>query len=177
MNIKFEKEVLELFSLPSIPKKEWDCESSFSEGLAVAEFIDKTLGYVVVSYDAETQKKPAIKRVFDLAQIKSIDYSKVLIIPEYMDIQNTEKWDLDEDSKKKAEAIIEEVKDLEGKEKQKDVIEYEWVFPEIHNLEEAEAWVKHYRKTNKIKGKIPMGEDAIKNYLLVVNANMKRGIK
>jgi len=160
-----EIEVCQYLGIPSIPKKEWDGKTSFKQGVAVANMIDGQEAYVVVTFDAEKDEKPREIKVFSSVPFKGL--GKVFVVPSYMDT-DVEKMDLDEESKKKAEVLIKEAEELEneGVESAKatsiDDLP-EWIFPEITNKEEAQAWLRQYNHMNKIKkGKIPSNEETLK---------------
>ena len=48
----------------------------------------------------------------------------------------------------------------------------EWVFDEIHNRDEAEAWLRNYNKKNRIGGKVPKNEETIKMRLMAIYSEM-----
>ena len=52
----------------------------------------------------------------------------------------------------------------------------EWIFDEIHNMSEAQAWLKQYNQRNGIKkGKVPTNEETIKMRLYnIYMSNKKR---
>ena len=52
--------------------------------------------------------------------------------------------------------------------------ENEWVFDEIHNKEEAMAWIKSYNQRNKIRGHIPENEETIKMRLLAIRSDLNK---
>ncbi len=175
MTIFFEKEICDYLNIPAIPKKKWDGTKSFSQGVGVVELVNGDLAYAVTSFDKEKDKAPKIIKVFSLAPFKNIKQGEIYVVPQYMDIDNVEEWDTDEESKKRAEQIIDEVESLENKDnyeaEHKEEELPEWIFPEISNKEEAIAWVSNYRSKNKIKGKIPTSEDSLKAYLYVIYSN------
>ena len=163
--IQFEKEVIKALGLPSIPKKEWDGESSFDKGVAVLKMRDEREAYGVCSFDSNTDKSPRIVKVFGIEPFAEI--AKVLVVPSYMTSEEEVKdMDLDEQSKKKVEQILSEANELENEGVKSDVPAMEdlpeYIFPEIHNKQEAEAWLRRYNSINKIKGKLPQSEETIK---------------
>ena len=87
--------------------------------------------------------------------------------------------DLDDESKEKAIQIVQEAKELtQQSEQDKEMEEMqklpEWVFDEIHNIEEARAWLQNYNNRNhNKKGKIPTNEETIKMRLLNIYSQMK----
>ena len=171
-------DVCRFLAIPAVPKKRWDGEKSFKDGVAVTDLVDGTQAYAVATYDSEQDNEPRIRKVF--AQVPFRAVSDIYVVPNYMD-KEIDTMDLDEDSKRAAKEILDqatalETKDTEDKETETENTP-EWVFDEIHNIDEAKAWIKSYRKRNKIRGSIPKTEENIKAYLLVVKANQKRKIK
>ena len=81
---------------------------------------------------------------------------------------DTSEVDLDAESKKRAEQLAAEAEELENQGTVEEAIEdanklQEWIFDEIHNKDEAMAWLKQYNICNKIKkGKVPTNEETIK---------------
>ena len=163
--VEFEKEVIMYLNLPSIPKKEWNQTDSFENGVAIVNLSLGRQAYAVCSFNKETDKEPKIKKVFGVEPFGSID--KVFVVPAYMD-NNTADADLDAESKKRAEQLAAEAQELENQGTTEEAIEKanelpEWIFDEIHNKEEAIAWLKQYNVRNKIKkGKVPTNEETIK---------------
>ena len=172
--VEFEKEVVTYLNIPSIPKKEWNQIDSFQCGVAVINLSLGRQAYAVCSFDKETDKEPRITKVFGVEPFGSID--KVFVVPAYMD-NNTVDVDLDAESKRRAEQLAEEAKELEKEGTVEEAIENanklpEWIFPEIHNIEEARAYIKSYRKINHIKGKIPDNEETLKSCLYAIYKNI-----
>lgn len=163
--VEYEKEVVAYLNLPSLPKKEWNQQDSFKDGVAVVSLSLGRLAYAVCTFDKETDKEPRIKKVFGIEPFTSIE--KVFVVPSYMD-NDTSDADLDAESKKRAEQLAEEAKELENQGTVDEAIEDanklpEWIFDEIHNKDEAIAWLKQYNIRNKIKkGKVPTNEETIK---------------
>ena len=163
--VEFEKEVVTYLNIPSIPKKEWNQTDSFQCGVAVINLSLGRQAYAVCSFDKETDKEPRITKVFGVEPFGSID--KVFVVPAYMD-NNTTDADLDAESKKRAEQLAEEAKELENQGTVEEAIEDanklpEWIFPEIQNIEQAQAYLREYNRINRIKkGKIPTNEETIK---------------
>ena len=94
---------------------------------------------------------------------------------------DTSDADLDAESKKRAEQLAAEAKELENQGTVDEAIEDanklpEWIFPEIHNIEEAQAYLREYNRINRIKkGKIPTNEETIKMRLYnIYKTNNKR---
>lgn len=170
MTIEFEKEVLRYLNIPSIPlKKHEDPKKSFKNGVAVLEMRGGYRAYAVATYDAATDKAPRVKKTFSLEPFSKI--VEIFVVPEYMDTEEIENADLDEESRKAAQTLVDEAAEIEADGADtgaKDVPENEWCFPEITNLEEAVAWLKSYNKTNKIRGKLPTNEETIKLRLLAI---------
>lgn len=163
--VEFEKEVVTYLNIPSIPKKEWNQMDSFENGVAVVNLSLGRQAYAVCSFDKETDKEPRITKVFGVEPFNGID--KVFVVPAYMD-NNTTDADLDSESKKRAEQLAAEAQELENQGTTEEAIEKanelpEWIFDEIHNRDEAIAWLKQYNVRNKIKkGKVPTNEETIK---------------
>jgi hypothetical protein len=163
--VEYEKEVVAYLNLPSLPKKEWNQQDSFKDGVAVVSLSLGRLAYAVCTFDKETDKEPRIKKVFGIEPFTSIE--KVFVVPSYMD-NDTSDADLDAESKKRAEQLAAEAKELENQGTVDEAIEDanklpEWIFPEIHNIEEAQAYLREYNRINRIKkGKIPTNEETIK---------------
>ena len=176
--IKFEKEVCEYLQIPNIPKKEWNEEDSFKKGVAVVRLAVSGTGYAVCTYDEDFDKEPRIIKSFASEPFYEIE--KIFVVPNYMNTseKDIKEMDLDDESKKKAEALVQEAQALTTtNEENKEIEEMqklpEFIFPEITNAEEARAWLQSYNSKNKIKGKIPTNEDTIKMRLLNIYSQMK----
>lgn len=171
--VNFESEVLAYLNLPAIPKKEWNGTDEFKNGVAVVSLRSGGEAYAVASFDPEKDSKPNVTKVFGYEPFG--DILRVYLVPDYMetDIENA---DLDDESKKKAEEIINEANEIENEgtelETPEDENQNPWVFDEIHNLEEAQAWLTAYNVRNKIQGRIPSKEDTIKLRLLAIKAEL-----
>lgn len=176
MTIEFEKEVITYLNIPSIPKKEWNGKDSFQDGVAVVGLSQNRQAYAVCTFCKETDKEPRIKKVFGIEPFSGIE--KVFVVPSYMDNDTTDA-DLDSESKKRAEQLAEEAKELENQGTIDEAVEAanklpEWIFDEIHNREEAMAWLKQYNIRNGIKkGKVPTNEDTIKMRLYNIYMSQK----
>jgi hypothetical protein len=163
--VEYEKEVVAYLNLPSLPKKEWNQQDSFKDGVAVVSLSLGRLAYAVCTFDKETDKEPRIKKVFGIEPFTSIE--KVFVVPSYMD-NDTSDADLDAESKKRAEQLTEEAKELENQGTVEEAIEDanklpEWIFPEIQNREQAMAYLREFNRINGIKkGKVPTNEETIK---------------
>lgn len=177
MEIRFEKEVCDYLSLPSIPKKVFDGKTSFKDGVAVTKLALGDLAYAICTFNAEQDKEPRIKKVF--AQERFVGIEEIFVVPSYMDTNDIENADLDEQSKQAAERLAQEARDLtQGDEMDKETKEMEtlpeWVFDNIHNKEEAQAFIRSWNSTNNIKGRIPENIDTLKMRLLTIYSEMKK---
>lgn len=171
--IQFEKEVLGFLNIPSIPLKEWDGKSSFNNGVAIVTLYTDVEAYAVTTFDAETDSEPRVKKTFSIEPFKEI--KSIFVVPSYMDT-NVEDADVDNDTKEAMQRLAEEAEEMEneGVEDEKpEMPENEWCFDEIHNKEEALAWLKNYNTRNKIKGKLPKNEEVIKLRLLTIWKNQQ----
>lgn len=163
--IEFEKEVIAYLNLPSIPRKEWNQIDSFQSGVAVVNMSLGRQAYAVCTFNKDEDKEPRIKKVFGIEPFTGIE--KVFVVPSYMDNDTTE-VDLDAESKKRAEQLAAEAQELENNGVVDEAVKEadklpEWIFDEIHNMSEAQAWLKQYNIRNSIrKGKIPTSEETIK---------------
>lgn len=163
--IEFEKEVIAYLNLPSIPRKEWNQIDSFQSGVAVVNMSLGRQAYAVCTFNKDDDKEPRIKKVFGIEPFTGIE--KVFVVPSYMDNDTTE-VDLDAESKKRAEQLAAEAHELENEGTVDEAVQEadklpEWIFDEIHNMSEAQAWLKQYNIRNGIrKGKIPTSEETIK---------------
>ena len=166
--IQFEKEVLRFLNLPSIPVKKWDGESSFEYGVAIVTMYDDREAYAVATFDSEKDEKPRIKKTFSIEQFFSV--KDIFVVPSYMNVDINHS-DVDAESKEAMERMAEEAEELENEgveEEHVELPENEWCFDEIHNLEEAVAWLKSYNQTNRIRGKVPSKEEPVKLRLLTI---------
>ena len=162
MGIRFEKEVCQYLSLPSIPLKEWDGTSSFKDGVAVTKLLLGDLAYAVCTFNADTDKEPRIKKVFAEERFNGID--KVFVVPSYMDTKDIEKADLDEQSKEAAERLAQETEELAETPETKEKVEMpenEYFFDHIHNDDEAIAFITAYNRDNNIRGAVPSKHETI----------------
>lgn len=159
--IRNEEKVCKYLNIPSIPKKEWDGVRSFKFGVAVVKHNEDDKSYAVATFDSETDVKPRIVKVFDIIPFR--EYETIYVVPSYMDIENVDKWDLDDKSKKAAELIVEEVRELEGERiDESKVPENEYCYDFITNDEEALAFIRDYNIRNGIKkGRTPNTHDGI----------------
>ena len=174
--IEFEKEIIAYLNIPSIPKKEWNGKDSFQYGVAILNLATNRQAYAACSFDKETDSKPRIRKVFCVEPFNGID--KVFVVPSYMDNDTTDA-DLDIESKKRAEQLAAEAEELENKGTVEEAVENanklpEWIFDEIHNMSEAQAWLKQYNIRNDIKkGKVPTNEETIKMRLYNIYMSQK----
>ena len=169
--IHCENEILDYLNIPSVPKREWDGKRGFEDGVAVTRLVGGDLAYAVATYDVELDDAPRIKKTFTLEQYVGIE--NIFIVPSYMDL-NVEGLDIDEASERAAKTLVEEVVEMESggdtaitEEEPRDN-KHEYFFPEIHDDEEAEAYVRAYNKKNRIKGRIPRSHDGLKMKLYVI---------
>lgn len=172
--ILYEKEILDFLNLPAIPKREWDGKSSFKVGVAVVDLQYGGQAYAVATFDAANNARPRIKKVFGIDWF--VDIAAIYVVPSYMD-NNVEEMDLDSESKKKAQQILDEAKEIEneGVEEENPLDKLpEWIFDEIHNREEAEAWLKNWNYRNHIKkGRIPQTEESLKLRLYAIYSELQ----
>lgn len=176
METLFEKEVTKHLNLPSIPKKEWDGKSSFDKGVAVLKMRDEREAYGICSFDAQTDKSPRIVKVFGIEPF--VDIKKVFVVPAYMTTEEEIKdMDLDEQSKKKVQQVLDEAKEIENEgTKEENPMEKlpEWIFPEIENKEQAVAWLRNFQSRNKQKGRIPTTDENIKLRLFSIYSELQK---
>lgn len=176
METLFEKEVVKHLNLPSIPKKEWDGKSSFSKGVALISLRGEREAYAVASFDANVDKTPSIVKVFGIEPFVGI--KKVFVVPSYMTTEEEIKdMDLDEQSKKKVQEVLDEAKEIENEgTKEENPMEKlpEWIFSEIHSKDEAIAWLRNFQSRNKQKGRIPTTEENIKLRLFSIYSEMQK---
>lgn len=177
MQVLFEKEICDYLSLPSIPKKAWDGKTSFEKGVATVKLSFDRLAYAVCKFDSVKDVKPRVVKVF--ASEMFGDIVDVFVVPSYMNTE-LDNADLDEKSKVKAEELLQEAHEMENTAiKEPEIVEpeNEWVFDEIHNKEEAMAWIKSYNKRNKIRGVVPENEETIKMRLLAIRSELNKRTK
>ena len=167
--ISFEKEVCSYLNIPSLPKKEWDGNSSFKNAVATIKLGGSRLAYAVASYDEAKDDAPRVVKSFMTEPFYGID--KIFVVPSYMD-NDVDNMDLDEQSKKAAEDLKKEADELEnqGADENMEVPENEYCFDHIHNDEEAIAFIEAYNRENNIKGAIPKKHESIIARLTVIYA-------
>lgn len=178
MEIYFEKDICEYLSLPSIPKKKWDGKSSFTSGVAITKIACGNLAYAVCTFDADNDKEPRVIKAFSQEMFFGIE--EVFVVPQYMET-DVDDMDLDEESKKAAQLLAQEAKELYNNDMGEDAKKIdemknlpEWIFPEISNKEEARAWLTHYNSMNRVKGRVPENEETIKMRLLNIYYSQKK---
>ena len=175
MGIRFEKEVCQYLSLPSIPLKEWNGKTSFKDGVAITKLLLGDLAYAVCTFNADTDKEPRIKKVFAEERFSGID--KIFVVPSYMDTNDIENADLDEQSKEAAERLAQETEELaetpENEEKV-EMPENEYFFDHIHNDDEAIAFITAYNRDNNIRGAVPSKHETLVMRLEVIFNDMKK---
>ena len=172
MEIKKEREVVAYLEIPNIPKKKWDGKQSFKTGVAVTSLVTGEKAYAIATFDSMNDVKPHVTKVFTLIPFDGIE--DVFIVPDYMNTSDVDNWDLDEDSKQAAETIIHEAENIIEAEAKVDMPENEYFFPNIHNDEEARAFIKAYNKRNRIKGRIPTDHDTLVMRLSVMWADKNK---
>ena len=173
--VLFENEVCRFLGIPSIPKREWNKKSSFKKGVAIVRLMDDTLSCTVCTFDSETDSKPRVCKTFSSVPVAEIEH--IYVVPDYMDL-DTDNADLDDESAAAAERLAQEARELSSEmetEKEMDKMSQlpEWIFDEVHNLEEAQAYLKNYNIRNKIKGKVPSNPETIKMRLLNIYYSRK----
>ena len=168
----YEEEILKYLNIPSIPKVKWDGKV-FKNAVGVIDVKGGRQAYAVFGF-SESANTAYVKKVFGEEPILGI--GDIFPVPDYMDIDGIEKWDLNEESKSAATALVEEAIELENEKQEEQEITNEWYFDEIHNIEEARAWVANYRKKKRMRGKPIKDEESLKNFLYVLYKNKKRGI-
>lgn len=176
MGIRFEKEVCQYLSLPSIPLKEWNGKTSFKYGVAVTKLLLGDLAYAVCTFNADTDKEPRVKKVFAEERFNSID--KIFVVPSYMDTKGIENADLDEQSKEAAKRLADEAEDLtQGNDEEMPLFGDnlpEYFFDHIHNDEEAIAFITAYNRDNNIRGAVPSKHETIVMRLGVIYNELQK---
>ena len=176
MGIRFEKEVCQYLSLPSIPLKEWNGKTSFKDGVAITKLLLGDLAYAVCTFNADTDKEPRIKKVFAEERFSGID--KIFVVPSYMDTNDIENADLDEQSKDAAKRLADEAEDLtQGNEEKMPIFGDnlpEYFFDHIHNDDEAIAFITAYNRDNNIRGAVPSKHETLVMRLGVIFNDMKK---
>ena len=173
--IEFEKEVLDFLDLPSIPKKEFDGKP-FTKGVAVIQLASGVKAYAACTFNPDKgHKTPMITKVFNLEPYSVIE--KVFVVPEYMaTVNEVTAMDLDDESKKRAEELLNEATALETENvaDEMPMPANEYCFDNITNDDEAKAFIASYNKRNKIKGRVPKSHDAIVMRLSVIYKDLNK---
>ena len=172
--IYFEQEVCNYLNIPSIPKKKFDGKTSFKDGVAVTKTALGDLAYAVCTFNAETDTEPRIKKVF--SEERFVGVEKVFVVPSYMETKDIEKADLDEQSKQAAERLAQEADELTttADEEEIKMPENEYFFDNIHNDEEAIAFISAYNKNNNIRGAVPSKHETIVMRLGVIYSDLQK---
>ncbi len=176
--VLFEEDVLEYLNLPSLPAKEWDGHDSFKDGVAIVSMRDNRRAYAVATFNNEADSQPRVKKVFTLEPFKCIE--TILVVPSYMDtVDDVDDMDLDKESKEAAARLAEEALELENSGIESDDMKEmkelpEWVFDNVHNAEEAYAFIQSYNSRNNIKGRISKKEENLKLRLLTIYNETKK---
>lgn len=172
--IQNEKDVLEYLRLPSIPKKQWDKKSSFTKGVAILQLVYEGQTYAVATFDREKDVTPRIVKVFSQERFTVV--GDIFVVPEYMEVGDIRNADLDDESKKNAERLAEEAKEIEdeGTEAESHLPENEYYFDHIHSDEEAAAYIAAYNKSNKIRGRVPKTHEGLVMRLSVIYAETNK---
>ena len=176
--IQFEKEVLGYLNIPSIPKKEFDGKTAFSKGVAVVETSGGQEAFAIASFNPDNgDKEPKIVKVFGIEPFRKIN--KIFVVPSYMNTEEEIKdMDLDEQSKKKVQQVLDEAKEIENEgvvgDKELEKPKNEYYFDHITNDEEAKAFIRSYNSRNHIKGKIPSTHDGIVMRLAVIFSDTRK---
>ena len=162
---KFEKEVCEYLKAP-MPKKEWDGKTSFDKGVALIRCITGGYNYAACKFNADVDDKPRITKVFSLEPFTEI--TNIYPIPAYMD-DDILTMDLkDDDSLDAMKGLLAEKQEIINKDIiEKPIVENEWGYDFIHNIQEATAFMK----TKQPKGKISTNAEVLKNKLRVMYFN------
>lgn len=176
--IQCEKDIIAYLNLPSIPVKKWDGRSSFKYGVALLNLSFGGQSYAVASYDSERDKAPKVIKVFSLEPYTSFEI--VSVVPEYMNTEGVDGWDLSEESKRAAEMLIEEASELEQEgvaEEMGALPESEYLYEHVHNDEEARAYIKAWNAQHgHKKSKVPHKHEDIVAKLtsMWINDNKKK---
>lgn len=171
--IKFEKEVCDYLKLPKLPVKEWDGKTAFDKGVAVVKLAFDEKAYAVAKFNPDVDTKPNVVKVF--ASETFYDIEKVFIVPDYMET-SVENADLDDESKKKAEELARQAAEIEneGTAPKVELPENEYSFDNIHNDEEAIAFITAYNQKNGIKGAVPKKHETLVMRLSVIFAETQK---
>lgn len=173
MGIRFEKEVCDYLKLPKLPVKEWDGKTAFDKGVAIVKLAFDEKAYAVAKFNPDVDSKPNVVKVF--ASETFFDIEKVFIVPDYMET-NVENADLDDESKKKAEELARQAEEIEndGVSTKVEMPENEYSFDNIHNDEEAIAFITAYNRDNNIRGAVPSKHETIVMRLGVIYNELQK---
>ena len=169
MDIQFEKEICQYLGIPSIPKCKWDGKQSFENGCAIISHNGFGKSYAVATFDSDENDKPIIKRVFSIEPYNAIE--NIFVVPSYMET-DVDNMDLDDLSKKNAEILINEAKELEVAGEEKDFNGNEYMFDNIKNDEQATAFIKAYNRKRRVKGRVPRTHEGLVMRLNVIYSEM-----
>ena len=180
--VLYEDEVCKYLNLPAIPKKIWNGKASFKKAVVAVVLATDKKAYAIASFDADVDDKPHIVKAFSVIPFSVKDDAVFYVVPEYMDIESIEAWDVDSESKKAAHALAEEARELENEGVVDDTPKIEdlgeWIFPEINNKEEAEAWLRRYNTRNGIrKNKVPSNAETLKLRLYAIYCELNKKSK
>ncbi len=160
--VQNEQEVIRYLNIPSIPKKQWDGVKSFTKAVAILYLVDGGKSYAVASFDSNTDKAPRITKVFTLEPYK--DWEIVGVVPEYMNQDDIDKWDVPQESIAAAKQIISEVEEMENEgviDEMAQAPNNEYCYDFITNDEEAQAYIRSWNKQHGIRGRAPKSHDGI----------------
>lgn len=170
-----ENEVCKYLGIPNIPKKKWDGKSGFKKGVGIVDLMSGNKAYVSVTFNPEKDKSCKVVKVFINEQFSNVDNDEIFVVPDYMDT-NVENMDFDEKSKEAAQALVNEALDLENADTAASKVELpenEYYFDNIHDDEEAQAFIKSYNSTNKVRGgKVPTTHEGIIMRLSVIYSEL-----
>ena len=178
-NVLYEDKVCTYLNLPAIPKRTWDGKASFKKAVVAVSLTNGDKAYAIATFDADVDKKPHIVKVFGVVPFKVEDDAVFYVVPEYMDTESIANWDVDAESKKAAQALAEEARAVENEGIVDDTPKMEdlgeWIFPEISNKEEAEAWLRRYNAKNGIrKNKVPSNVETLKMRLYTIYCEINK---
>lgn len=181
MEIQCKDKVLAYYGLPAIPaeKHKWDGKTSFTQGVGIIRLSSERLAYAPCTYDSEHDVRPRVIKAFLQEPFTLTD--EIYVVPTFMNT-NVDDMDLDEASKRAAERLAQEGDEIIAAHEDNAIREEikalpEWVFDNIHNIDEARAFVQSWHSTNKIKGKIPQNEETLKLRLLAIRSEIDKKSK
>ena len=157
--IRFENKICQFLGIPAIPKKKWDKETQFDNGVAIIKRVTGDEDYAVCSFNSTIDENVRITKDFGFEPF--VEIIEVYPVPAYME-DNIENMQLDEESKMAMEVLLEEKKEIVNKNVEKPKVDvYEWGYPFIKNQKEAEA----YLAKNNTRGRIPTNKITLQNKL------------